>query len=211
MVSGDLPFEDHPDIKGITFVRDPVERILSNYKFQSSKRYKGGETKTKTLDEYLESAIYSKDEPYYRNGYAYQLCGARTAEAVDAYRRLVADGKMIPFIVERFDDACIILERLFPEDFKDCSYARQNISDKNKIDASAHREKLAGYMELDFEICKFANEYMDAQLAGLFEDEASLQTYRKAFASRCSKRQKRAQFIELLKPIYRKLRALTGK
>lgn len=92
-----------------------------------------------------------------------------------------------------------MLECLFPDDFKDCSYIRYNVSTKKKIITESQRKAVSQYMNFDTELHEIANNYLDATLDRLYPDPNERQRYLKDFKKRCQAKRRRQSFIDTAK------------
>ncbi|MGB7933337.1 MAG: hypothetical protein WCH04_14115, partial [Gammaproteobacteria bacterium] len=194
MLSGDLPYDmEYTKVVGLTFIRNPVDRLISSYHFMMDSRYRGGYSKEMGFDEYYVHELRN-DNPWYRDGQTYVLGGSATEDGLAKIRKRMENGQMAVLVTERFDESCIILERLFPEDFKDCSYIPSNISSKRRTISDEQRKAVSQYMDLDFRLLTLANDWMDTTLDRLFPNEHNRQEYFNDFRQRC-RLKKRKQSI----------------
>ena len=188
MLSGDLPYErDNEDVVGIAFVREPVSRFISSYNFQKGDAYLGGHAKTHAFEDFVRKALVDVDDPWWRNGQTFTLGGSRDEAGWSRIVQRVAKGQLILLPTERFDESCVLLERLFPDDFKDCRYTRMNVSQRRDVGFDMQRETIAKYMDQDSRLWAYANEYLDSKLAELLSDEVQRQEYLSDFRRRCEK------------------------
>ncbi|NIA30111.1 MAG: sulfotransferase family 2 domain-containing protein [Actinobacteria bacterium] len=201
MLSGDLPYDaEDAEVIGISFVRDPIDRFVSSYNYMMDDNYHGGYSKRIDFDELYTRTFVDVDNPWWRNGQAH-IIGGNTAEeeALGKIRKNLENDRLILLVTERFDESCIVLERLFPDDFKDCSYIRYNVSAKKKNIAESQRKVVSKYMDLDTELLKLANNYLDAKLDRLYPDLDERQRYLKDFKKRCQTKRRRQSYIDTAK------------
>ena len=95
---------------------------------------------------------------------------------------------MLLFPLERFDEACIILEKLYPNHFKDCSYYKRNVSTKDQIISPADKQAISQFVALDFELLQIAHTFMDNVINIHFPEERIFNDTLKDFQNRCKKR-----------------------
>jgi hypothetical protein len=201
MLNGDLPYDNTSDIEviGIAFVRNPVNRFISSYNFQSGKNYRGGIAKEFKFDEFLQKTLVDDDNQMWRNGQTFVLGGSGTETGLAVVSERIKKKRLILLPTERFDESCVLLERLFQDDFKDCSYTRQNVSKSTASISEQQRTTIAQYMNIDFKLFDLANVYLDETLDHLFLDRSERQQYLDNFRRRCGRKKLNKQAIYLVK------------
>lgn len=200
MLSGDLPYDSGvAEVLGIAFVRDPVDRFVSSYTFQQNPNYRGGFAHETSFDDFCLQALDKEDNPLWRNGQTYVLGNGRTEEALGRITQRVKQGRLALFPAERFNESCMALERGFPHDFGDCSYAgAANVSPKKETVTEAQRQSISRYMDLDNRLLELAHESLDASLHSLFPDSSECKDFNSDFAARCAKKRKRQRKLYVL-------------
>ena len=82
MLSGDLPYDmEDIEVHGLAFVRNPVDRLVSNYHYMMNPNYRGGFHKGMDFDEFYVREL-DDDNPWYRNGQTCVLGGSSTEEGL---------------------------------------------------------------------------------------------------------------------------------
>ena len=197
MLSGDLPYDfGDAEIIGISFVRDPIDRFVSSYNYMMADHYRGGYDKGISFDEYFARTFVDVDNPWWRNGQTNILGGPLKGEAaLERTRANIKNGRLILLVTERFDESCIVLERLFPKDFKDCSYIRYNESRKKKQISESQRQAVLQYTKYDMEMQRIANEFLDSALNRLYPDHNERRIYLESFIKRCKSKERRQNAI----------------
>jgi hypothetical protein len=186
-----LPFGSaEREIRAISFVRDPVDRFISHY-FMHSHR-KAGSLKSApmaenmNLQQYAQYALAERNLESYIDGQVRFLMQRADDRALDKIKNLMQSDQALVFPLKRFDEACLILEKMFPEDFSDCAYVRKNISKKDEAISQQDREyirKLVG--ELDYRLLQHSNEFLDRKLAELIGGSAAVEQALQEFRQRC--------------------------
>jgi hypothetical protein len=168
----DLPFKDY-DIKAIAFIRKPVERFLSHYFYCRNDPINNFDPDAKrlNLEDYVKKNLLALKRADLWNGQMYHLTGSHTREKLQRVTELINDGHLYLFSVERFSEACVMLERGFPEDFLDCAYVVKNRSSRDQQISLKLREEIKTQMSLDEELYKMANQQMDNISESLFKEE----------------------------------------
>lgn len=204
MLSGNLPYKvEDTEVFGVSLVRNPIDRFISSYHYMMGANYQGGFPKEMSFDEFYVQVLENEDNPMWRNGQTYILGGSRTEEGLANIRKRVERGQLILLVTERFDESCIALERLFPEDFKDCSYVCFNISSNRETISKSQRRAVSQYMDFDAKLLTIANEYLDATLDRLFPDSNERKQYLNDFRKRCQTKVRKKRFINAFKSIER--------
>ena len=205
MLSGDLPYDvEDTEVLGISFVRNPIDRFISSYHYMMDDNYHGGYLKGTSFDEFYARTFINVDNPLWRNGQTH-IIGGNTSEeeALSQIRKRLIMGRLILLVTERFDESCIVLERLFPADFKDCSYIRYNVSPKKRIVTESQRKAVSEYTNLDTELLAIANDYLDATLDRLYPNLKERQQYLTDFRRRCQSKDRKNRVIKAAKSIER--------
>jgi hypothetical protein len=209
MLSGQLPYDSEgKEVLAIAFVRDPVNRFISSYSYQRGDNYRGGVAKDFDFDGFIRQALVDTDNPMWRNGQVFVLGGSRTENGIDIIMENVRKGHLILLPTERFDESCILLEKMFPEDFKDCSYIRYNVSKRTKPATDDQRAAISRYMDLDFKLLAHANSYLDSNLDRLFASIGERQFYLDDFKHRCEMKKRRNRVVMLGKKVKRAIRSV---
>ena len=112
------------------------------------------------------------------------------------------------FPTERFDDALICLEKLYPEDFRDCSYGAR--SNKSKKDQEVTPEDIGKIEQLpwiakDRALHAFAHSQIEDLLGKLFPDEINLTVAREDFAERCLMRREVRPQLKRKQPLAKRI------
>ena len=206
MLSGELPYEDKKhEIIGIAFIRDPVDRIISMYRHQINPNYKGGFAKQQDLNDFIDNALVKGNNRLLRNGQTNILGGSADGSGLKKIEDRINKGHLILLRTDRFDESCILLEKLFPSDFTNCAYLRYNVS-KNKINISIEqKEKIKKYMYYDYRLLKIAGNYMDSSLAKYFSEKSEIYSYIEDFEKRCRVLRNNKRILDFLKLIESKL------
>jgi hypothetical protein len=198
MLNGDLPYDDaNKEVVGIAFVRNPINRFISSYNFQRGASYRGGFARENDFDDFYTKALIDTADPMWRNGQTYVLGGSGTESGLAVISERIKKGRLVLLPTERFDESCLLLERLYPDDFKDCSYVARNVSKQHMPVSEQQKDAVAKFMDLDFKLCAMANQYLDTTLESLLPDGQARQRYLEDFHRRCKlkKRRNRLNYI----------------
>jgi hypothetical protein len=200
MLSGNLPYDhESREVVGIAFVRNPVNRFISSYNFQRGRNYRGGIAKENDFCEFAGKALEKENNPWWKNGQTFVLGGLGTQKGLEVVAEHVKKGELILLPTERFDESCVLLEHLFPANFKECSYTPLNISRKSKPISDEQRAKVAAHMDLDLELVNLANNYLDRMLHQIFPDSNQLLQSLNDFQIRCEKKKRNKRWAYIVK------------
>jgi hypothetical protein len=169
----DLPWTESPrPLLGITFVRDPVERALSNYFFQRGHARLNTAAKHQTVEEFLLAKLEeTKDfQTYFLT---------RGQLDLGRIRELLERGWAHVFPLERFDDVILCLERAYPLDFRDGSYQVLNQAERDAPLDPKLRQRLIEGTPLDAELVALSRQHLDQLLARLFPGGQGLEEARR--------------------------------
>ncbi|NJK38235.1 MAG: hypothetical protein HC920_11040 [Oscillatoriales cyanobacterium SM2_3_0] len=191
-----MPY-DRPEyhVRGIAFVREPTERFISHYFYCRHNSQGDFDPLAKQLDitAYTRAVIQDQNRVGLVNGQTYHLMGDRSSQYFqqnfELLKQRIEQQQLLLFPVSRFDEACMLLEHLFPEDFHDCAYIRQNISDKDQSVTDSVREMIYSSMTLDYQLLELANIQTNQLIASTFASEVEKQTQNLKFEQRCQKLQ----------------------
>lgn len=102
---------------------------------------------------------------------------------------LLACGSLLLLPVERFDAACVILERLYPGDFRDCAYPlRENAARERPETDPAHKRAVQELVAGDMPLYRRALRFLEETRRALFPDEAAFEDALRRFARRNARR-----------------------
>jgi hypothetical protein len=188
-LSLDLPYEsEHAEIYALAFVREPVDRFISRYFFHRHFEEVNCIAQRMSFREFAHAELVEQYVHPQTNSQIYFLNGGRSFDDITVIQRALETGRVLLFPIERFDEACIVLERLFPLCFSDLSYVRANVSQKDQEISEGDRQFVNRYLKIDYPVFKLANQQLDQTLAKAFRSLDDRQSALAEFRDRCSRR-----------------------
>ncbi len=202
-----IPVIKNHQMIAFSFIRDPVEKFLSYYFYtrghdvthdlHPTKQYK----LSTFLDLLLNEPSFSRlplDVSQSRFIHGDML------ESESNYKVEQLFGKYHIFATELFDDAMIILEKTYPEHFKDCSYGKRlNHSKHDQTVTEQDLQKIQNlpWIEKDKKLHQYSLESTRATLRTAFGDNKAIERVKTEFLKRCQakKQQWRPSFCGRVK------------
>jgi len=188
-LSLDLPW-DHADanVQAISYVRDPVDRFISRYFFHRHFEEVNCIAQRMSFREFANAELVDQYVHPQTNSQIYFLNGGRGNHDMGVIDVALATGKAFLFPIERFDESCICMERLFPTIFSDLSYVRANVSKRDSKISQQERELVWRYLKDDQPVFDLANTFLDKTLARAFRSDDDRRASLEEFQERCSRR-----------------------
>lgn len=188
-LSLDLPYAcEHANVFALCFVRDPVERFVSRYFFQRNFEEVNCIAQRMTFREFADAELVNEHVHPQTNSQIYFLNGGKGNKEIQVIEDAIATEKAFLFPIERFDEACVCLERLFPEDFKDLSYVKTNVSKRDMKISAEDREFVQQHLDVDFPVFELANKQIESCLESTFNSIEERKSALEEFRDRCSRR-----------------------
>lgn len=188
-LSLDLPFEsEHATVFALAYVRDPLERFISRYFFHRHFEEVNCIAQRLSFRDFTRSELEEKNCHPQTNSQIYFLNGGRSFTDLQIIEDALSSKRAFMFPIERFDESCICLERLFPTMFEDLSYVPANVSKKDAEISRADREFAASFLAADQPLFHRANQFLDQLLDSTFVSEEDRDTALADFKDRCARR-----------------------
>ncbi|MDA9764137.1 MAG: sulfotransferase family 2 domain-containing protein [Opitutales bacterium] len=179
--TADLPYDlQNLNIVGISFLRNPVDRFISNYYYVKKLPIKNEITNSNSLEEFVASIEANP------NTYKDQNLQSKTLKlSYDSLAEKLQTGQLHLFPVDKYDHSLILLQKRYPLDFRDVSYKRRNVN-KSKPDTTPEdlRARIANLENIDLKLYELSKEYLDTSLKNDFQ-EGEIETYFKRNRRNC--------------------------
>ena len=186
----DLPYERPASrLWAISFVRDPIARFQSHY-FYLRQHAMDWDPKAKqlSLGEYArhvaESGELAQQSQFSQ---LHQLTGYRGNEGLDRVKAFLETEQVFLAPIERYDEACLLLERLFPDSLPDCRYQavrNRSVADQ-EIDEPTRELLRAELGEPEFELSSIADQRLSRQLLEKLPDAGQRDEALGEYRQRC--------------------------
>ncbi len=194
-VTLDLPFKlRDPKIIAITHVRNPVDRFVSHFFYEKRQANKSGalhfdsKFKNMTFDQYIDYCLENKNEYMHIKDQVGWLTGKSNESGLKRVNDLVNSNQLFLFPLDRFDESCVILEKLFPEYFNNCAYIKLNVAQKNNELSEKTTSKIKQIVNpLDVRLIKMAENQLNELIKCEFSGNDSLKAELDNFYLKCNK------------------------
>jgi len=192
-LSLDLPFFDCPniDIKAISFVREPIERIRSEYFYV--KLLPGNISQNEKIHQYdyskyLEYLIKDEEARNKIGKYQLDFLFGKLQPSFNYIEKLIENNRFFLLPLDKFSQACLLLEKKFPDLIKDASFIKKNVRKEKKNKSFENLEnQLRQLIINDYKLYKIANKQL-SQLMTSYYNPQELEQAEKDFNRRCLRR-----------------------
>ena len=187
--SFDLPYEsEFVNILSLGYVRDPIERFISRYFFHRHYEEVNCIAQRMSFREFANAELIEQQSHPQTNSQIHFLTCGRSTEDLSLIENSLATGKAFLFPIERFDESCICLEKLYPNSFPDLSYKRANVSKRDAEISDSDRALVQRYLKIDQPVCDLADDFLNQTLASTFDSMEERQSALAEFKDLCSRR-----------------------
>lgn len=179
-----------PGIAGLspfTFLRDPFERLCSEYFHNRERVHYIPEARQLSLDEYLRWAVLdnhrSADTNYqskWLSGGAGRAMGT-TLTPAEIVRAL--NGRIYP--LERLDEVLVLFKQQHPAMFQDSAYLPLNATPRSERASEKLEQEIRSLNHLDAQLLEMSNRLLDEQLAVTFAEPGSLEAALDTMKQQC--------------------------
>jgi hypothetical protein len=186
-LSLDLPYShETADVYALSYVRDPVERFISRYFFHRHFEEVNCIAQKMSFRDFANAELVEQYAHPQTNSQIHFLTCGKTKDDVSLIETALATGRAFLFPIERFDESCICLEKMFPESFPDLTYVRANVSKKDADVSAEDRELVLRYLKQDQAVCDLAESFLESTLNRLFPSAGEREETLAKFKERCS-------------------------
>ncbi|MFK7767768.1 MAG: sulfotransferase family 2 domain-containing protein [Mariniblastus sp.] len=188
-LSLDLPFQhEHASVFALSYVRNPVDRFISRYFFHRHFEEVNCIAQRMSFREFANAELVEQEVHPQTNSQIYFLNGGKSFDDMTIINEALETGKAFLFPIERFDESCICMERMFPTVFSDLSYVRANVSKRDAEITDEERQLAHRYLKSDDPVFQLAEDFLDKMLKEAFHSEDDSKSALAEFKDRCSRR-----------------------
>jgi len=179
----------------ISFVRDPIDKARSAYYYLAGRELTRSDhpAKQKSFAEMCDLISESNGaSSFLLDSSQLTWLVGREGAKVEEVERSCASGRLLLFPTEEFDQACVVLERLFPKDFSDCSYGQRSNVSRRRDGADIQAERAAAeklpWISQDRELHALAKANVARLWSEAFANDEESDAAVTQFRKRCSER-----------------------
>ncbi|MEM7453092.1 MAG: sulfotransferase family 2 domain-containing protein [Planctomycetota bacterium] len=188
-ISLDLPYDhEHAEVFALSYVRDPVERFISRYFFHRHFEEVNCIAQRMSFRDFANAELVEQYVHPQTNSQIYFLNGGRGNEDMSVISDAMNSGRAHLFPIERFDESCIFLEKMYPLEFSDLSYVRANVSKRDAEISDEDRHFVERYLRPDNQVMDVADHHLDMMLKQAFHSDDDRRSALEEFQDRCSRR-----------------------
>ncbi len=192
-----LPLEVYRNIKAFSFVRDPVDKTVSAYNYIRQRRITAPTHPALhySIEELISQEMARSDfHPFVLDCSQTGWITGLGEGSLDVVSQALEAGHFQCFPTSRFDEACVVLEKRFPELLPDCAYATA-VNASKPMAISAETRELIGslpWMDEDYKLLSIAESFLDDAIAETFSVPGSFESAMADFRERCAALRPRA-------------------
>lgn len=188
-LSLDLPFDmPETNVMALSYVREPVERFISRYFFHRHFEEVNCIAQQLSFRDFANAELVEQFCHPQTNSQIYFLTNGKSTTELDVVHDAINTGKAFLFPIERFDESCICMERLFPTVFTDLSYVRANVSKRDAVVSENDRQFAGRYLKEDYSVWELSDRFLDQTLDRAFPSMDDRNAALAEFQDRCSRR-----------------------
>lgn len=188
-LSLDLPYDlPEANIYALSYVRDPVDRFISRYFYHRHFEEVNCIAQKMSFRDFANAELVEQYVHPQTNSQIHFLTNGKSSTELDIIHKALDTGKAFLFPIERFDESCICMERLFPTVFSDLSYVLANVSKKDAEISENERKFAHRYLKDDIPVWELANRFLDDTLERAFKTQDDRDSALAEFKDRCARR-----------------------
>ena len=188
-LSLDLPYDlPEANIYALSYVRDPVDRFISRYFYHRHFEEVNCIAQKMSFRDFANAELVEQYVHPQTNSQIHFLTNGKSSTELDIIHKALDTGKAFLFPIERFDESCICMERLFPTVFSDLSYVLANVSKKDAEISENERKFAHRYLKDDIPVWDLSNRFLDDTLDRAFKSEDDRESALAEFKDRCARR-----------------------
>lgn len=187
-------------VTAISFVRNPLDKLISSYFYLRNRDLTSTWhiTKRKSLEELVDYMVTKDDyNPFLLDSSQVKWISGYSKTGLEKIKKALKDNELLLFPTDRFDESCVILEQMFPDSFKDCSYDIKINTSQKEYDIPDHLIERISRLEWfaeDIELYSLANENINALIETRF-GKTQFEQKLGGFIERCDKKRTEQEII----------------
>lgn len=188
-----MPLDLYPQLLAFAFIREPIDKVISSYFYIRGRQETANEhpTRKMTLPDLIESMVTKKNfNPFLLDTSQTEWLVGDKVNSIDIARDYLHKGYVHIFPTERFDESMVVLEKMLPHVFTDCSYLKKvNVSGKTCDDQylkeCRESAEMLPWIEMDTQLHRLANDHLDYLIRTNFKSYSNFERSLKKFKVRC--------------------------
>ncbi len=215
MFSADLPFDSVKwDVRAFAFLRNPYERALSLYFHNVRMNKESGATGyVQGIEDFFNKVLTEKiDLGFFDFQTRFLMPGENPEFRVRRILELVHSGRLLLAPLEMFTEACLLLEQVYPEDFRNAAYTKVHMkSPRGQEIPEGLEAQILENNQFDFELYESVSRIFLDQLREVFPNEDVLHDAKENFAGRVEYLRQREKMEQTRNKITRSFGNLLGR
>ncbi len=188
-LSLDLPYRhDDANVFAISFVRDPISRFTSRYFFHRHFEEVNCLAQRMSFRDFARTELEEGFADPQTNSQIYFLNGGKSNSDLTIIQHALETGNAHLFPIERFDEACVCMEQLFPEAFPDMSYVSVNVSKRDQQVSDDDLDYIKPFFDQDLPVVELSHQFLEATIKQAFASTHEFQKRLKGFQNLCARR-----------------------
>ncbi len=164
-------------LNAFTFVRDPFERLCSEYFHNRERVHYIPEARQLSLDDFLRWAVLDNHRPAETNYQCKWLSGGAGRDLSTAFSPSeivrALNGRLYP--LERMDEVLVLLQHQHPALFRASAYLPLNATPRCERASEKMEQEIRRLNDGDTELLQISNRLLDEQLAVTFAEPGTLE------------------------------------
>lgn len=209
-----LPWDNEDlNIHAIAFVRDPVKRLLSWYFFNQQLAKSGRSKFYEPIDDFFDRVLDGSVNNQWENSqFSFLSRYDHSSLSFERIQSLSDSGRLLLAPLDRFDDACVLLEQVYPQLLVDMSYgSKKNISEWNQPITDELIVKINKANQLDANLYALSHKLLDQRLYEHLGKGTHFTNLVTDYNTRCRTAQRNEALLQPIRNVKKYLQALRSR